>query len=358
MKPIKELPPTRLQPPPRGRETLVQLVSDLLRMPWEKVDWRHYLDDYQASQWLPPTPLRELQLAKLRRLVWHCFLNVPWYGPRIDEHFRPSTIERLEGLARIPIVRAADRGDEAPFVSITNEPVVEELRTGGSTGKARTVRLDADARERRTAVRLRVERWAGAPPGKLVAAWGRESAHAPRALDGAEVNALTIALKQVRGAVVSGPGPSLAQLASALKGAPVERSGLFGRLLGRGAASGVIVRGEDADEGGAQLAALLAARLTRVYATAEVGMVAATCDRAPSDRAMHVQADHVIVEILDGDGRVLPPGATGRVYVTDLHNYAAPYLRYELGDLGRLLPQPCACGRALPLVEIDGRGTH
>jgi phenylacetate-CoA ligase len=355
MKPIKALPPTRLQPAPRGRETLVQLVSDLLRMPWEKVDWRHYLDDYRGSQWLPPTPLRELQLAKLRRLVWHCFLNVPWYGTRIDEHFRPSTIERLEGLARIPIVRAGDRADDAPFVSVTQETVVEELRTSGTTGPARAVRLDADARERRTAVRLRVEEWAGAPPGKLVAAWGRESVHEPRALDAAELGALTTALARVRGQVVSGPGPSLQRLAVALKDAPAVRASFRDRLLGREGPRGVIARGADPDAGGAQLASLLEARLTRVYATAEVGMIAATCDRAPSPAAMHVQADHVIVEILDGDGRVLPPGATGRIYVTDLHNYAAPYLRYQLGDVGRLLAQPCPCGRALPLLEIDGR---
>ncbi|HEY7957207.1 MAG TPA: hypothetical protein VII38_18000 [Polyangia bacterium] len=353
MKPIKAPPPTRLEPPARARETLIRLVSDLLRMPWQRVDARHYLDDYQASQWLPPTPLRELQLAKLRRLVWHCFLHVPWYAARI--RLPPSRLERLDGLAELPAVSADERRDEAPFVATTFEPVAAERRTAGTRGKPARVILDGAALERRLAVRLRAERWAGAPPGRLFSPWpwDRELrvAHVPAA---SELDKLHAELVRARGAVVMGPGPALDALARVIEGAP--RPSRW-RALVRGAEAqvrGVVVTGPDtASGGGARLAGLTGARLSRWYVCAEVGLIAATCDRAPSEAALHVQADHLLVEVLGDGGAPLAPGAVGRLHVTDLHNYAAPYLRQDLGDRGRLLPHPCACGRALPLLELQ-----
>ncbi|HUS64261.1 MAG TPA: hypothetical protein VMZ28_06945 [Kofleriaceae bacterium] len=366
MKPIAAPPPTRLEPAPRARETLVSLVSDLMRRSWLRVDARHYLDDYEASQWLPPTPLRELQLAKLRRLVWHCFLNVPWYTARIGKTLQPSEIERLEGLSQLPAPRAEERQDERAFVSTTKEAIADERMTAGRRGPALRVFIDADALERRMAVRLRVERWAGAPPGKIVAIWGREALRPERPLDLAEVMALRTAMQRVRPAVVTGPGPALAALAESLDPEIARAQPGLKALLGRFnlpggvhalEVSGVIARGEDPDNGGSVLAEKCGARLSRWYAAAEVGVIAATCDRVPSPVAMHVQADHLLVEILGEKGEVLPPGAVGRIHVTDLHNYAAPYLRHDLADVGRLLPHPCPCGRALPLLEWKGRAT-
>ena len=358
MKPIRTPPATRLQPAPRGRETLLQLVSDLVRRSWLRVDASHYLDDYEGSQWLTPTPLRELQLAKLRRLTWHCFLHVPYYAQHLGNVLQPSRIERLERLDELPMVRWEARADDAAFTTTTNEPLADEARTAGRRGTPRRVRIDVDCFERRTAVRRRNERWAGAPPAQVVAAWGRESTRAPRALDGAEVGALMTAIERARPSLVTGPAAALDELARALDAAPPTlrdrvRQRLFGQ--GRRHVTGVIVRGEDAGAGGARLAERTGARLTHFYAAAEVGVVAATCDRAPSPTAMHVNADHLLVEIVDGRGQPAPPGAEGRVLVTDLHNYAAPYLRYELGDVGRLLPHGCPCGRSLPLVEVTGR---
>ena len=43
----------------------------------------------------------------------------------------------------------------------------------------------------------------------------------------------------------------------------------------------------------------------------------------------------------------------GRLLVTDLHEYAAPWLRQDLGHRGRLLSDPCLCGRSLPLLELS-----
>jgi phenylacetate-CoA ligase len=68
-----------------------------------------------------------------------------------------------------------------------------------------------------------------------------------------------------------------------------------------------------------------------------------------------VQAENLLVEILDEGGRACEPGETGRVVVTTLHNFATPLIRYASGDYA-VAGEPCSCGRTLPvLARIMGR---
>ncbi|WP_127754105.1 phenylacetate--CoA ligase family protein [Devosia sp. 1566] len=89
------------------------------------------------------------------------------------------------------------------------------------------------------------------------------------------------------------------------------------------------------------------------YSSQEVGPIAFQCPS--SDEHYHVAGSHVLVEVLDENGKPMPSGQLGRVYVTSLHNFAGPILRYELGDLAALLPR-CPCGHGQPtLTNILGR---
>ena len=89
------------------------------------------------------------------------------------------------------------------------------------------------------------------------------------------------------------------------------------------------------------------------YSAQEVGYVALECPSAPG--VYHLQAERLHVELLDDHGRPCAPGEEGRVVVTDLHNFATPVIRYDLGDRA-VAAAPCACGRGLPTVgRILGR---
>ncbi len=97
---------------------------------------------------------------------------------------------------------------------------------------------------------------------------------------------------------------------------------------------------------------VLGVPLVDAYSAQEVGYVALQC---PDHPHYHVQAERLLVEILDDDGAPCRPGAIGRVVVTDLHNFATPLIRYELGDFAEV-GAPCPCGRGLPvLTRIVGR---
>jgi phenylacetate-CoA ligase len=88
-------------------------------------------------------------------------------------------------------------------------------------------------------------------------------------------------------------------------------------------------------------------RTTDMYSANEVGHIAFRC---PEHGKLHVQAETILVEILDENGLPCAPGQQGRVVVTPLHNFATPLIRYELGDYATP-GEPCACGRSLPVIE-------
>jgi phenylacetate-CoA ligase len=71
--------------------------------------------------------------------------------------------------------------------------------------------------------------------------------------------------------------------------------------------------------------------------------------------SIHVFADHVEVEILQ-DGEPVRPGDIGDIVLTCTTNRTMPLIRYRVGDRGRLLPDPCSCGRPHPVLHgIEGR---
>ncbi|MFN3428776.1 MAG: hypothetical protein ACK46X_02355 [Candidatus Sericytochromatia bacterium] len=95
------------------------------------------------------------------------------------------------------------------------------------------------------------------------------------------------------------------------------------------------------------------ARIADRYSSEEVGPIAFQCPH--SHTRYHVATSNVMVEIVDQAGRPAEPGVLGRVLVTALHNYATPFIRYELGDLAAM-GEGCPCGHAGPIItELAGR---
>ena len=89
-----------------------------------------------------------------------------------------------------------------------------------------------------------------------------------------------------------------------------------------------------------------------VYSSKEAGIIALQC---PENEHYHVQAESLLVEILNELNEPCHPGEIGRVVLTPLHNYATPFIRYDIGDYAEV-GFPCPCGRGFPVLNrIYGR---
>jgi len=77
--------------------------------------------------------------------------------------------------------------------------------------------------------------------------------------------------------------------------------------------------------------------------------------RPRSVRVSRRRNAHLRGRLVPGDQR---PGRRGRgeIVLTCLDSLAFPTIRYRTGDIGRLDPTPCACGRSLPKIKaVEGR---
>lgn len=88
------------------------------------------------------------------------------------------------------------------------------------------------------------------------------------------------------------------------------------------------------------------------YAAVENCFLASEC----SEGSLHVSPDGGVVEILRPDGSPVDPGEVGEVVATGLMRRTQPLIRYRIGDLATWAPDPCRCGRAMPVIaEVNGR---
>lgn len=88
------------------------------------------------------------------------------------------------------------------------------------------------------------------------------------------------------------------------------------------------------------------------YGSREMGDVACEC----SEKAgLHVTSHSHKLEIIDLNGKPLLE-EDGDIVITSLTNYAMPFIRYKIGDRGRMTTQKCSCGRGFPLIKsVSGR---
>lgn len=68
------------------------------------------------------------------------------------------------------------------------------------------------------------------------------------------------------------------------------------------------------------------------YGAAELGLIAFQ----DAEKEWVVNSEDLYIEILDENNKVLPYGEEGHVVITALYNKAHPFIRYDLGDIGKL----------------------
>lgn len=90
------------------------------------------------------------------------------------------------------------------------------------------------------------------------------------------------------------------------------------------------------------------------YGCNEIGSMGYACEYC--DGGIHHVAPSKYLEVLKLDkDEPADSGEVGRLVWTPLDGENTPIKRYEIGDLGRLIDEPCKCGRLSPRFELLGR---
>ena len=101
-----------------------------------------------------------------------------------------------------------------------------------------------------------------------------------------------------------------------------------------------------------ELEKMLGSKLYPHYGSRECGLGGAvTC---PAFEGMHLRENHIIPEIIDEQGNVLPDGEYGELVLTTIGADAMPLIRYRTGDFTRILP-PCKCGGVTKRLDTVSR---
>jgi phenylacetate-coenzyme A ligase PaaK-like adenylate-forming protein len=137
----------------------------------------------------------------------------------------------------------------------------------------------------------------------------------------------------------------------------LAREELAGRLrLGRaGALQQIINMSEPLSKAACRLIhEAFGVAVTNDYGLGECMALTTSC---PQGHGMHVNADWVVLEVVDHQDRPVEPGNPGdKVLITNLYNRLQPFIRYGVEDLVTISPTPCPCGSPLPLIlSVEGR---
>jgi phenylacetate-CoA ligase len=110
------------------------------------------------------------------------------------------------------------------------------------------------------------------------------------------------------------------------------------------------------DERREALGEALDAPVYEAYRTRELGEIAHECEER---NGLHVSMERAAIEFVR-DGRVVPDGEDGEMFVTPLDNRAMPLFRFRIGDIGCRIPEKtCPCGRTSERILItDGRASE
>jgi phenylacetate-CoA ligase len=320
-------------------------------------------DFVMESQWWDRDRIEEYQNEKLRQLILHAYTNVPYYNEMFTKlHLKPSDIRTKEDLIKIPILTKEIIRENFPEKLVAKNLDVRKLIKGGSsgsTGQPIQFYKTKDALSIRRSANLRGWYWTGFRLGdpyikiatmprnrlnKKVQDWLNRSYYVhSRSIDQSDIDKILNLIKRTGVRVVRGYPGSLYILATYL-----ERNNDYSIKL-----DSIITTSEP-------LYPFLRKKIETMFQckiydsySAEGSPIIFEC---PTHECYHIAHEVSIVEFLPIENQQINDKA--RMIVTDISNYATPFIRYDVKDIVVPYNSKCSCGREMLSVSmIEGRDT-
>lgn len=325
----------------------------------------------ENSQWWDRSKIDEYRFTKLRGLVSHAYENVPYYRRIFKEKgLEPSNIKNLEDISKLPILSKQDvrRCKTELLASGIDKSKIRTGRTGGSTGEPIQFYNDTNTLSWAWGAMYRYYQWTGMRfgEGRIDLGGGSLGGYLSK---GGMKQALSTILRKVQ----RNPFFPSFELDAEMALEICNLSNKYKIRVLRGYPSGIYLLAKYAESMNLDFSQLkivqstsellfpqqrttierhLTADVYDQYGSAEILSIASQCDKK---QAYHVFEEHVIAE----DPKLL--GKTSdrvSAIITDLDNYAMPFIRYELGDILNFRDASCSCERCLlKIAKVEGR-TH
>jgi phenylacetate-CoA ligase len=315
------------------------------------------LPRFLASERWSPEVLERDQIDRLRKLLVHAEKRVPYYRDLFHAlRFDPSCFDSLEQLKALPpMTRELVKGQLDRFLA-DGMPSDSYRRdaTGGSTGTPMEFFHEERYRSLATASALRTRTWAGWQPGcRTVWIWGApQETQAWRTIRGRAIGWISRNLyvdafragpsemqdwlrriTRFKPAFVYGYASSIAHFAAFLDSRSLTIDGV----------QGVFSTAEKLHPWQREvIERVFQCKVYDHYGSREIKAIAAQCEAG----SMHILSDLNLVEMED------PSAETSPLLITSLENFAMPFIRYRIGDIGALQPGACECGRVLPRLRL------
>ncbi|MBQ9087533.1 MAG: phenylacetate--CoA ligase [Lentisphaeria bacterium] len=319
-------------------------------------------DNFSGNDYISTEFLRELQLARLQKMVKHSYDNVELFRTRMDElKVKPEDIKTLKDISLLPFCKKTDLRDTYPFglCAVPMSEIVRLHASSGTTGKPivvaytqKDLQVWGDVMRRALCCCglskndvIQVSYGYGLFTGGLGAHGGAEALGATVVpASGGNTKRQVMLIRDFGvNAICCTPSYFLHLIEQAkelgidLRELPI-RAGVFG-------AEPWTQGMRERLERGAGIEAF------DIYGLSEIigPGVAIECNQ---HKGMHIFEDHFYPEIIDPDTcEVLPDGETGELVLTTLSKYAMPMIRYRTRDITRIITEKCACGRTLRRID-------
>jgi len=322
----------------------------------------YYLGTAMRRLYWNEAKLRRYQEKRLRSVVKHAYDFVPFYRARFKEAgIFPSDIKSLEDLPKVPIIRKASLANERPRRLISTEFDVKELRTvstSGSTGRPFQFYLSKNEADWRKSIYMRANITCGQKPRDRWLAitapyhfW--ETTNVQRRLGIYAQTCVSVfndideqvnLISEAKPDVLDGYSGSILILAK-----EIDRRGL------RTIRPRMIFGTADLIDGASSkfIEKTFEATFFDQFGCSELDRTAWQC---PEKVGYHMDMDSAIMQFVDSEGTEVSAGEEGEIVYTSLFNYAMPFIRYAIGDIGVPSGEECSCGRTLPLMKVvEGR---
>ncbi len=319
---------------------------------------------------MPREQIEALQLERLKETVARVYEKVAPYRKKMDDAgVKPSDIQALADLARLPFVTKQDMRDNYPFglFAVDRDSLVRIHASSGTTGKPTVVGYTRGDLDTWTECVSRIACMGGASShdtaqicfgygmftGALGLHYGLENIGAaivPSSTGNSQKQIMYMKDFETS-LLVATPSYALrlAEVAREMGIDPIKDLKVKIALVGSEMLTDAM-REEMHKAWGKDI------KITSNYGMSEL-MGPGVSGECLEENGMHINEDFFIPEIIDSQtGEVLPAGEKGELVITCIRKEGLPLIRYRTKDITRLIYEPCKCGRTFCRMEnLSGR---